>query len=86
MNNANYITKGEDMSALSILMGSPITRRSGLGLAQRIHKFAALSKERAELAKLSDAQLKDIGITPDQAQKEAARPAWDIPEGRTSAC
>lgn len=42
----------------------------------------ALRRERLELANLSDEQLKDIGITPDQAQIEASRPSWDLPTNR----
>ncbi len=48
-------------------------------LWQRLFSFDALRKERLELSQLSEAQLKDIGITPDQARKEANRPVWDVP-------
>lgn len=35
--------------------------------------------QRRELARLSSARLVDLGITPEQAATEAARPFWDFP-------
>lgn len=79
MINENHITKDETMTALNISLPSRAAAPK-LSLMQRILSFETLRKERVELSKLSDAQLKDIGITPDQARKEARRPAWDLPE------
>ena len=67
------------MSVLDLFNVSP-SHNQHFGLFRRFKQIASLSKERAELSKLTSQQLKDIGITPDQAQKEAARPAWDLPE------
>ncbi len=39
----------------------------------------SLARSRRELSGLSDAQLKDIGITPQDAHSEAHRPFWDVP-------
>jgi len=39
----------------------------------------ALSKQRRSLADLDDALLKDIGLTREEAQREAERPLWDVP-------
>lgn len=38
--------------------------------------------ERARLAQMSDEQLADIGLDRTRAAREAARPFWDLPEGR----
>jgi hypothetical protein len=36
--------------------------------------------QRRALAKLDDARLKDLGISPQAAAIEAARPFWDLPK------
>lgn len=41
----------------------------------------ALGQQRHDLAKLTDAQLDDLGLTRAQAQAEAKRPVWDVPCG-----
>lgn len=75
----NYITKGEAMSVIELFIPSP-SRLGQISLGQRFSLMGALRKERAELANLTDQQLMDIGVTPDQARNEAAKPAWDMPE------
>ena len=52
----------------------PRSRRPGL-LA-----LMALRRQRAALAALDDAALKDIGLTREEAQLEARRPFWDAPD------
>lgn len=44
--------------------------------------FLTIWKERRELAKLSDARLRDIGLHRIDATREAARPVWDLPARR----
>jgi uncharacterized protein YjiS (DUF1127 family) len=39
----------------------------------------ALHRSRKDLASLDAHMLRDIGLTPDEAAREAARPAWDAP-------
>jgi len=39
----------------------------------------AVRHERARLARLDDHTLADIGISRDEAAREAARPVWDVP-------
>ncbi|MCB2110456.1 MAG: DUF1127 domain-containing protein [Defluviimonas sp.] len=39
-----------------------------------------LDRERGRLAGLSDAALDDVGLTRAQADREAARPIWDVPQ------
>ena len=41
--------------------------------------WMALSHNRNALAKLDSRLLADIGITPDMARSECARPFWDVP-------
>ncbi len=44
-----------------------------------ISDMYALRRQRRELSTLDDRALMDIGLTRQQAQTEAARPAWDVP-------
>jgi len=39
----------------------------------------ALARQRRDLGQLDDHLLRDIGVTPDEARKEARRPLWDVP-------
>ncbi|MGY9030648.1 MAG: DUF1127 domain-containing protein [Rhodobacterales bacterium] len=41
--------------------------------------WRALGRQRRDLAGLDAHQLRDIGITAQQAETEAARPVWDAP-------
>ena len=41
-------------------------------------------RQRHRLAKLSDHQLADMGITSEEARTEAARPFWDLPRDRSA--
>lgn len=41
-------------------------------------RYIAIWKQRRALAQLSDALLRDLGITRAQAAREAARSFWDI--------
>jgi uncharacterized protein YjiS (DUF1127 family) len=42
-------------------------------------EWMQVSRERRALARLSDRELLDIGIDPQRARTEAARPFWDLP-------
>ena len=44
-----------------------------------IAHWRRIRRERQQLAELSDRMLHDIGLTPAQARREAARPFWDAP-------
>ncbi|WP_428606944.1 DUF1127 domain-containing protein [Sedimenticola sp.] len=46
-------------------------------LADSLHRWRMLSRERYLLMTLSDATLKDIGISRLDAESEARRPFWD---------
>ncbi|MGO4851245.1 DUF1127 domain-containing protein [Phaeovulum sp. W22_SRMD_FR3] len=45
----------------------------------RIFGQAGLARQRRQLAELEPHLLRDIGLTADEAQTEAARPRWDAP-------
>lgn len=48
-----------------------------LALIRRIQRWHRLSYERRLLASLDQHQLRDIGISRAEAQRESARPFWD---------
>lgn len=58
-------TRARQMRALS-----PLRRWIGL---------ITLRRSRHRLGQLDDHLLRDIGISPDHARAEAARPLWDVP-------
>ncbi|AUH34409.1 DUF1127 domain-containing protein [Paracoccus tegillarcae] len=47
---------------------------------ERILTAFDVRKTRADLSRLTDEQLHDIGITREQAEDEAKRTMWDAPE------
>jgi uncharacterized protein YjiS (DUF1127 family) len=49
------------------------------GLFARIRTAAALWHQRRALLEMGPHQLRDIGISPDEALAEARRPIWDVP-------
>ena len=61
-------------------------RVRSVGSIPRLTAFvrAALSarRQRHFLARLDDRTLYDIGLTRDEAIREATRPMWDLPENR----
>jgi len=38
-----------------------------------------IRRQRSQLGRLEQSQLRDIGISPDEAQHEVQRPFWDAP-------
>ena len=55
------------------------------GLRLRMPPLAtwiAVARERSQLARMDTHMLRDMGIDPADAAREAARPFWDLPEGR----
>lgn len=45
----------------------------------QLSRWRQLSKDRAELARLSDDRLRDIGLSRADVLKESSRPFWDDP-------
>lgn len=64
------------MSAVtrSTFFGRPV-RRPRLSLSL----LAGLWRQRRGLARLDERMLRDIGVSPQEAAREAARPLWDAP-------
>lgn len=46
-------------------------------LVTRLGRLADRRRQRRDLLELTDEQLRDIGVTPEEARREAARPFWD---------
>jgi len=51
-------------------------------LLRRVMLAFQVARERRALVEMDDRLLADIGVTPDQAGKEAGRLPWDLPPGR----
>lgn len=49
------------------------------GLLARVGRAAATWRQRRQLAALDAHLLNDLGISAAEAQREAARPFWDLP-------
>ncbi len=51
-----------------------------LGRSLRVWPLIDLFRQRQALSQLTDHELRDIGVSPIDARKEAARPVWDVPD------
>ena len=80
MEPALTATKDEGKRAMTLLALSrlPPSALSG-GLLTRLRLAMALRRQRRQVAALPDHLLRDIGLSPQEAQHEAARPLWDVP-------
>lgn len=56
-----------------------LSRLSPARVLSRLAGAAAVSRQRRALRDLDEAILRDIGLTRDEALREAARPFWDAP-------
>lgn len=54
--------------------------RPAQSLLSRFFQARAVARQRKALAALDDTILEDIGLTRIEADREAARPAWDAPQ------
>ncbi len=54
----------------------------GLRPMARLRLALSVARERAALAEASPELLRDIGVDPADAAREAARPFWELPERR----
>lgn len=68
------------MAHTTPLAGARLHRagRSGPAFSLLFRVFSVF-RERQALARLTDAQLSDVGLTRAQALAEAKRPLWDVP-------
>ncbi len=56
---------------------APAARPARPSLWQRVLTWRQVTRERRRLLELDDRTLADIGLTRDEAHREAARPFWD---------
>ncbi|WP_417523174.1 DUF1127 domain-containing protein [Marinovum sp.] len=56
----------------------PHSRRRGLSLP-RLADLLALHRQRRALARLDASRLDDLGLSRDEALREADKPIWDVP-------
>lgn len=63
-------------SSVAAIGAATPPRRS---LFTRLVAMLTVRAERRRLADLDDATLRDIGLSRDQAMREALRPMWDVP-------
>lgn len=61
------------------LTGTPSSR---LRLHFPVARWFQVARERRALAAMTEQQLRDIGVSQASAADEAARPFWDLPQGR----
>lgn len=69
-----------DLRSVSVFV--PMPRRAAMAaprpsLLQRILTWHRVATERRRLLELDERTLRDIGLTPDDAVREASRPFWD---------
>lgn len=55
-------------------------RPHGISLLWRVPQIIALHRQRRKLASYDDRMLDDMGIDRLTAEREAARPIWDVPQ------
>ena len=58
---------------------TPITKPRGHSVRSLIARAYGVWLTRRALARLTSAQLRDVGVTQDEADREASRPVWDVP-------
>ncbi|QPM90983.1 DUF1127 domain-containing protein [Pseudooceanicola algae] len=63
----------------SMIARAPAQERSLRVPLSRLMMMIGIKRERQALGSLDPALLRDIGISPEDAQREARRPAWDAP-------
>ncbi|MFC7705251.1 DUF1127 domain-containing protein [Plastorhodobacter daqingensis] len=74
-NQVNTMTTAPSLARPAAL--APSRRWNTLAL---LSQWRELRRQRLRLADLDDAALRDIGITREEASREARRPAWDAPQ------
>ena len=68
------------MIARSLDAARPVARRRPARVG-RLSLYLGLWGQRRALARLDARALDDIGVSPEAAAAEAARPVWDVPAG-----
>lgn len=68
------------MPNLASILTRPELR--ALNVTLPLGEWVRVVRERRQLAGLTERQLRDLGIDPAEAAREAGRPFWDLPKGR----
>jgi uncharacterized protein YjiS (DUF1127 family) len=71
-----------DLHPGSLVPASGARRPAQPTIWQRIVAWGRVAGERRRLAELDAHILKDIGLTPEEAHREASRPFWDTERRR----
>jgi uncharacterized protein YjiS (DUF1127 family) len=80
MQQMQHITEGRyRMTSLTSISQTVLRLDRPVLLAARLSAMAAARRQRAQLARLDDAALRDIGRSRSEALHEARRPLWDVP-------
>jgi uncharacterized protein YjiS (DUF1127 family) len=67
------------MSSQIKRLSLPLSRSSRFSLLSWIGTALSVARQRHDLAQLDERMLSDIGLSADEAQKEANRAPWDVP-------
>ena len=70
------------MKAYAVTHGSTFGSISFGGVIRRLATAWNVARERRALANVDARTLADMGISPEAAAYEAARPVWDLPSNR----
>ena len=65
-----------------VLNGASIAGQHLRSAVAQVNRWRQLSRDRAELARLSNEQLRDIGLNRVEVLREISRPFWDDPHKR----
>lgn len=68
------------MPTLTSILTRPELR--ALRVTLPLGAWVRVARERRALAQMDERRLRDLGIDPAEAVREAARPFWDLPKGR----
>lgn len=68
------------MTNLTAFLTRPVPGLPGVTLP--LGAWLRVARERRQLEGLTERQLRDMGIDPEAAAREAARPFWDLPKQR----
>ncbi len=74
--------KSPTLHAAIPLPHSSCLSMTGRTLLARLQRWAQLYQQRRDLARASDAMLKDLGLSRADVMRESERPFWDDPLAR----
>lgn len=76
----NISRKGMNMiSQTNITCAEPCRQPHPVGLIRSFWAWHGLARQRRDLARLDARRLRDIGLSPEEANSESTRPFWDAP-------